>query len=161
MGTSSVQRLASVSRMHWALADSSVQQADFQALAQVRLDEAQLLFADGRYDGAYYLAGYAIECAVKACIAKPTTAHAFPPRPEEVRRMYSHNLADLVKVAELEAERVRARSQDPIFARYWKVVASWNEQSRYARWTQRQAAELVEAVANQEHGVLRWLQGFW
>ena len=137
-----------------------MQQSDFQALAGARLDEAQLLFTGGRYNGAHYLAGYAIECALKACIAKPTAEHDFPPRPEEVRRMYSHNLADLAKVAGLEAERVRA-SNDPVFERHWKAVVSWNEQSRYARWTQLQAAALLEAVSDQEHGVLRWLQGFW
>lgn len=75
--------------------------------------------------------------------------------------MYSHNLADLVIVADLEGEPVRERTRDPVFERYWRVITSWNEQRRYARWTERQAADLLEAVSNQEHGVLRWLQGFW
>ena len=136
-------------------------QLDFQELAQIRLTEAHALFTVGHYDGAYYLAGYAIECAVKACIAKPTAAHDFPPRPDEVRRMYSHNLADLVKLADLEGSRESAQAADPIFARYWRVVADWNEQSRYARWATRQAADLLEAASQQDHGVLQWVQGFW
>jgi HEPN domain-containing protein len=127
----------------------------------VRLSEAHTLFAGGHHDGAYYLAGYVIECAIKACIAKPTAAHDFPPRPDDVRRMYSHNLVELVKVAELEGAWLSELAADPIFARYWRVVANWNEQGRYARWTERQAADLLEAAANQDHGVLQWLQGFW
>ena len=43
--------------------------SDFQQLADVRIDEAAVLFAQGKYDGAYYLAGYAVECGLKACIA--------------------------------------------------------------------------------------------
>ena len=43
--------------------------ADFQRLADVRIDEAGVLLAAGRWSGAYYLAGYAVECALKACIA--------------------------------------------------------------------------------------------
>jgi hypothetical protein len=33
----------------------------FQELAEVRIDEALVLSAQGKYDGAYYLAGYAVE----------------------------------------------------------------------------------------------------
>jgi len=45
---------------------------DFQQLADVRIDEAVVLLDQGKYDGAYYLAGYAVECSLKACIAKLT-----------------------------------------------------------------------------------------
>lgn len=45
---------------------------DLRELALLRLKEAQVLFANGCWSGAYYLAGYAIECALKACIAKKT-----------------------------------------------------------------------------------------
>ena len=41
----------------------------FQQLAEPRLAEARALHADGLYSGAYYLAGYALECALKAKIA--------------------------------------------------------------------------------------------
>jgi hypothetical protein len=44
----------------------------FRQLAEVRIEEALVLFAQGLYDGAYYLAGYAVECGLKACIAKLT-----------------------------------------------------------------------------------------
>ena len=51
---------------------------DFQALARVRLEEAKALRDAGRPAGAYYLAGYTVECALKACIAKRTREHDFP-----------------------------------------------------------------------------------
>jgi len=41
-----------------------------QDLAIVRLKEAKALLDQGFHDGAYYLCGYAVECALKACIAK-------------------------------------------------------------------------------------------
>ncbi len=46
--------------------------SDFQRLTRLRLDEAKVLLANERYQGAYYLIGYAVECALKACIAKQT-----------------------------------------------------------------------------------------
>lgn len=50
---------------------------DFQVLSKVRLREAKVLLGVGLYDGAYYLAGYAVECGLKACIAKRTLRHDF------------------------------------------------------------------------------------
>ena len=52
---------------------------DFQLLAELRANEAAILAHNGNEQGAYYLAGMAIECALKACIAKKTKRHAFPP----------------------------------------------------------------------------------
>lgn len=40
--------------------------SDFQRLADVRIAEAKVLLDAGMWDGAYYLAGYAVECALKA-----------------------------------------------------------------------------------------------
>ena len=52
----------------------------------------------GLFDGAYYLAGYAVECALKACIAKGTLRGEFPDK-KRVDSSYSHNLRELFKVA--------------------------------------------------------------
>lgn len=49
-----------------------------QALAEARVADARALLNAKRFDAAYYLAGYAIECALKACIAKRTRRHDFP-----------------------------------------------------------------------------------
>ena len=45
---------------------------------------ADALLKAGRYACAYYISGYAIECALKACIARKTNQDDFPPR--DVRR---------------------------------------------------------------------------
>jgi len=51
-------------------------------LSRIRLQEAKALLSLDFDDGAYYLAGYAVECALKACIAKETRRHEFPDRKE-------------------------------------------------------------------------------
>ncbi len=50
---------------------------DLQSLADERLGDAKVLLASNRYGGAYYLVGYAVECGLKACIAKLTQAEDF------------------------------------------------------------------------------------
>src|SRR5205807_5441492 len=54
--------------------------ADFHKLTEIRMREAKVLLDRKCDEGAYYLAGYAVECALKACIAKKTLAHDFPPK---------------------------------------------------------------------------------
>jgi len=41
-----------------------------QQLAEVRLKDAEVLLTAGQWEAAYYLLGYCIECALKACVAK-------------------------------------------------------------------------------------------
>ena len=71
---------------------------EFQELSRIRLREARSLFSAGHFDGAYYLAGYSIECALKACIARRTKRHDFPDK-KAVDKSYTHNLEQLVAAA--------------------------------------------------------------
>lgn len=41
---------------------------DLEKLAQIRLEDSLFLLQAGRASSAYYLAGYAVELALKACI---------------------------------------------------------------------------------------------
>jgi hypothetical protein len=134
-----------------------VNRAEFREIALVRLSEAKLLLDAALFDGAYYLSGYAVACASKAVIARQTRRHDFPPKVADVRDMYTHDLSRLVKLANLDANRL-ARS---VFDQNWATVKDWSEESRYARWDEPHAASLYGAVADPRHGVLRWLRKHW
>jgi HEPN domain-containing protein len=84
---------------------------DFQQIAELRLRESKALLDAGCADGAYYLAGYAVECALKACLAKRTQQHEFPER--EAREYYSHNLERLVGFAKLKIDLEHALQDRP------------------------------------------------
>jgi uncharacterized protein YjaG (DUF416 family) len=131
-----------------------------QELSKVRLREARALLAVGLVDGAYYLAGYAIECALKACIAKKTRRHEFPDR-KKVETSYSHKLLDLVRVAGLEDACLERARSDPAFRTNWDVVQLWSEQSRYERYRPEAAHELLEAIGDRRHGVMSWIKLHW
>ena len=55
-----------------------VDRKELQDLSKIRLREAAALLQLGLFDGAFYLAGYAVECGLKACIAKGTRRGEFP-----------------------------------------------------------------------------------
>lgn len=133
---------------------------EFQALADVRIDEAGVLLVAGKWDGAYYLAGYAVECALKACIAKLTPADDFPDK-DKAARAWTHKLDVLVDVAELEKLRGDEAAANPKFESYWRLVVKWKEDARYKRTAQPEAENLCQAVADPQDGVLRWIRLHW
>ena len=132
---------------------------DLQALSKARLTEARALLDLGLSDGAYYLAGYAVECALKACIAKGSRRHEFPDK-RRAEDSYSHNLRSLVKVAGLDDHFERA-SQSAGFRANWDIVRVWSEQSRYERHRTELAEALLVAIGDRRHGVIAWIKHHW
>lgn len=135
----------------------------FQDIADIRLKEAKALLDVGFFEGAFYLAGYVAECALKACIAKKTHEYDFPPDPDYVRSVYTHNLKRLLMVAELNKKlEVDAPKGSPL-DQSWATAYLWSENSRYERVTMNMALDLYNAIAdpNPQRGVLAWLRQYW
>lgn len=134
---------------------------DFRQLALCRLEEAEVLLRTRKFSGAYYLAGYAIECALKARLAKQTKRHDFPPEPNYVRDIYTHNLQQLLDKANLQKVFEVEKARDPQFAINWNVIKDWTEKSRYQVQSQKKARAIVKAVSDPQHGVLQCIRRCW
>src|SRR5258708_26287810 len=80
-----------------------MRRAVLQAIAQAKLDDALLLFQHRRFSNAYYLAGYAVEIGLKACIAKQISAETIPDK-AFINDIFKHGLRELIGVAGLSAE---------------------------------------------------------
>lgn len=130
---------------------------NLQELALTRLQEAKVLLDNHQYSGAYYLSGYVIECALKACIAKKTQQYDFPDK-NTVMDSYTHNLEKLVKVAGLYRQ---LQSKDRVFLSRWSIIKDWSEESRYQTHNQQKAHDIYSAITDSNHGVLQWLQQHW
>jgi hypothetical protein len=137
-----------------------VDRNDLQQLSRIRLREAKALLRAGMADGAYYLAGYAVECGLKACIAKETTRYLFPEK-GRVDSSYTHKLPDLVKVAGLGRALEELAYKSPEFRANWAFVKSWTEHSRYQRHQPQEAEQLLTAVGDRRHGVISWIKVYW
>jgi HEPN domain-containing protein len=134
--------------------------ADFQQLSELRLREAQALFAVGLPDGAYYLAGYSVECALKACIAKRTQLHDFPEKKLAIDS-HTHDLRDLLRLALLKNELEQVVQSNPLMEESWTIVQGWSEASRYDRKTVQEATALLRAVEDGSGGLLPWVRQRW
>jgi HEPN domain-containing protein len=134
--------------------------SEFKALSKLRLDEARSLIKSGHYSGAYYLAGYVVGFALKACIAKQTQRYDFPDK-RRTQDSWTHSITTLVKTAGLQTSLDGETNGDPTFAANWSVVKGWDSQSRYGNWDEKTAQALVKAITDKDHGVLRWLRRHW
>ena len=132
--------------------------SDLLALVKIRVKEAQALLASGHYDGAYYLAGYAMECAIKACIAGKIKNNVVPDR-NFVQNFYQHDLERLLKAAGLWTTFETDLKAKPALSLNWAVVKDWNESSRYEYGkSQAEATDLVNAIVTRKAGILGWVK---
>jgi hypothetical protein len=135
----------------------SQDRATFQELARERLAEATLLLESGLPSGAYYLAGYVIECELKAFIAAGFRANEIPDK-SRVNSIYTHNLRDLLSLADLKSPLEDDMSENSGLRESWATISKWSEHARYEIWTRDAAATMLEAVGAADKGLLQWLQ---
>ena len=133
---------------------------DLETLSETRLDDAVQLFQIARYSAAYYLSGYAIELGIKACIAGLFQANTIPEK-SFVNAVYSHRLDELLGLTGIKREFQDDMKRDPALSAAWGVASKWTETSRYSMWDQFAAASMINAVGDQQHGVLQWLKKHW
>ena len=135
--------------------------SDLQQLALARLREAEILLQAKEYAGAYHLAGYAVELALKAKIAKNSKRYAFPDK-DLVKEVFSHVPGTLVRLAGLHSELQLASSANAAFKANWDVVSKWNSESRYRpAIAASEARDMLTCISDPNNGILQWIQKFW
>jgi HEPN domain-containing protein len=132
-----------------------------QTLARDRLADARALLHTRRYAAAYYIAGYAVECALKARVTNRVNRHDFPDKKLAIES-YTHDLEKLVEVAELEDGLEAARAADEMFERNWEIVCEWSAEDRYELDISRDdALKLYGAITARRVGVMTWIRSNW
>jgi hypothetical protein len=120
--------------------------ADLKAIANTRLEDARTLLERGRFDGAAYLCGYAVEIALKFRAASTLNWSDFPETSAEFREYQSfksHNLGTLLHLCGRE-KRIKDN-----FLIEWTEVNQWNPESRYKPQgvTPASAKSMIEGAA--------------
>lgn len=140
--------------------DQPLNRDELRLAAQSKLEDAKILFAHKRTSSAYYLCGYAVELALKACIVQQIISETLPDK-ALVRSVYSHDFPPLVGLAGLSLELKSKLEADPAFSASWAIVREWLPDARYRAYTHTEAQTLIEAVEHPESGVLKWITRFW
>lgn len=132
-----------------------------QGIAAKRIREARVLLRAREYDGAYYLAGYAVECALKAKIAKGCKRYEFPDM-RRAKQVWTHSVKDLVNLAGLTTQLAARLNASPRFKANWGYVVKWGPDERYGQpIARKEAIDLCNGIDDPHDGVLTWIQGYW
>jgi HEPN domain-containing protein len=134
---------------------------DLQHISKIRREEAITLLKPGHYAGAYYLAGYSIECAIKACIAKQIKCFEFPDK-DLANKAWSHDLGNLIGIAGLARLLQADMKVNRNLEINWAIVKDWNESSRYEiSITKSQASDYFSACFDKIDGIYYWIKKRW
>src|SRR6266436_5253645 len=126
-----------------------VNRAEWRQLAQDRILDAAALLAAGRWSGAFYLAGYAVECGLKACImAHVQNSGVIFQDKKYAEKCWTHDLEDLLALANLKPTLDADTAANPVLSGNWGFAKDWEETSRYEQKTQAEAQALYDAIAN-------------
>jgi hypothetical protein len=137
-----------------------LKRGDLRANAQAKLDDAILLFQNGRFSNAYYLAGYTVEISLKACIAAQISAETIPDK-AIIRKIFDHQFSVLVGLAGLGAQLKEQQDKDADFAANWAIVCEWSPDARYEAKDITSAQAIIVAINDQKSGVLQWIKTYW
>ena len=140
-----------------------VTRAEWQRLADERVRDAAGLLSTKRWSAAYYLAGYAVECGLKACVVVYVKRNADVVFREKKysENCWTHDFEALVKLAGLKAQRDADASSNSALSVNWQTVKDWKETVRYLRKTRSEAEKLYQAVTDTANGVLPWIRNHW
>jgi hypothetical protein len=134
-----------------------ITKSQWRKLSEMRLEEAEVLLAQKQWSGAYYLAGYAVECGFKAAICDQFVSGAIPER-QFVINIYTHDLQKLRTYAQLDHAFDSDAAITPDLFVNWDTVRDWTEQSRYDQMEAQAAEDMVKAVNDPISGLIIWLQ---
>lgn len=131
--------------------------SDFQQLAAVRIRDAKALLVAGQFDGSYYVGGFVVEAALKACIAKATLRFEFPDK-NRANAVFTHDLIKLLNEADLgllmRAESMNIRTK-------WSLVSKWKVDVRYSVGKSRSEAEDFISAIMGRGGIMSWVKRYW
>jgi hypothetical protein len=87
---------------------------------------------------------------------------------EDVKRVddcRTHDFMKLLQIAgigELLTASLRtSASAGGDFVRNWDVVEEWSVTSRYQSRSEVEAKTLLAAIADDPHGILKWIRNYW
>ena len=134
---------------------------EFKQLARLRLGDAETLYVEKRYAGAYYICGLAVECGIKAIIAGRFKRHDIPEK-ELVQSIYSHSFTALIEIARLKPQLDAEMKDNEAFFASWNVVKDWSINCRYNCAIRKiKARDMLSAVNDPTNGVIPWLRRRW
>ncbi len=137
-------------------------QAELRAQARERTLDADALIKGGRWSFAYYVVGYAVECALKSCLlARMIHTGWVYEEKAKINECLTHDFGELIKLSGMTDELNAKLAANPTFVGNWGITTRWKVTDRYGQNTEAEAKALYAAITDDPDGVLMWIMNFW
>lgn len=146
---------------------------EFQGLATLRLKEANVLLAQNYPDGAFYLAGYAVECALKSAICRTLDiddffepgsgkVHEAKVKDDVLHKFRTHDFGTLLVLSGLYFKLEAGLLTDTLLEQSWATIRShaWSEQYRYQTIARKSVGEVADFTESVNY-ILQWIKKHW
>jgi HEPN domain len=149
--------------------------AEIKQLAEERLIDAQTLLNNGRYEGAFYLAGYAVELVLKAkvCIhldiddlfSDNPTSHTKNSLGKFRESLKTHDYFVLLRICGLSKKLDAELLSNRYFNSNWSLLFQnstflWNEGVRYKKGhiESNDVTTIINFLTEPTKGLLQWIE---
>jgi hypothetical protein len=145
---------------------------EIKKLAWLRLEEAMILFKNGKCDGSFYLAGYSVELMLKAKICErlgiPNLFDETDPKANQIsgigeirKTLKTHNLFTLLIFSGLKIKFDADKAKNINLAKSNSLLFSnWNENARYkpcGHMKDKDVNTLLNLLSDKS-GILKWIE---
>lgn len=119
--------------------------SELQKISINRLEDAKALYNSNRYDGSFYICGYAVELGLKRKICMTLGWSGYPNTEKEFSKLKSFKTHDLDMLLHLSG--IENLIKKELFSE-WSIIISWEPEIRYSAQEQtgRSAKLLLEAA---------------
>ncbi len=125
-----------------------------------RLEDAQALLAAGRWRGAMYMAGYAVECLLKTTLMRRYDCRTLRDLEDELQRrgvltdaatVFTHHLEVLLRLTQRFEQLRQHRGLWPQFTLVNRWIPAWRYTANLAN--RQDATDFLEAVTQMMHWI--------
>jgi hypothetical protein len=144
--------------------------AEIKQLAKDRLEDAKILLINKRNDGAFYLAGYAVELVLKAKVCEHLdiddlfsdnpTSHSKGGSLGKFREaVKTHDFTLLFNLCGLGKKLNEEKSINMDFYKNYSSLENWNESARYKRGKkENEVIKIIDFLTEPTKGLLQWIE---
>ncbi len=140
---------------------------DLKKITKSRLKSVKILIPSGDYEGAVYMMGYVLECALKALICKRLNLSKYPDEKGEIAKFFKTHkfdplliLSGLSNTFSLNGDLAKAQNWSDFTKYYpddWPIMRYEN----HSNWDEVMVKAMYTNLIDSKHGILTVIKKRW
>ena len=135
---------------------------ELRDISKARLRTAKILLDNSDFDGAIYMMGYVLECALKAIICKRLNLPSYPDKggSKDIENIFKTHKFDILLTLSGMENDFSLKSPKRRYEN-WSELTKWSTDIRYepvGTRTRAEAERMYNALVGKPHGIITWIK---